>query len=256
MKIKIKGILLTVIISLILSANLFAQTNWNGTWNIKYRHSGSTLDIKKVSKTKFNFSISAFSGTHDGEISGTATIAGKTATFLKRDKTTKEVCKIKFFHTGKSIKVNQDSCESYGGIGVYFGGEYKKGEQIVNDSLIDYGIFPDKKTDSGFRQLVGKDYESFLNNLQLITEDENKDSFTAKVFSGFVRGVAPYNAAIIMFDENKTYWAAYIAIDEKDEAKIYYYSNSAEWRNKLPKTIETWADDKREVNKNLQIIYK
>lgn len=251
-----KFIILPFFAVLSLTINIFAQQNWNGTWEIKYRHSSSTLDITQVSKNKLKFSISAFSGAHEGEISGSATISGKTANFIKRDKTVNEICKLKFAHTGKTIKVEQSGCQSYGGVGVYFGGEYKKGKQVLNDSLITFGIFPDKKTDQGFRQLVGKDYENFLDNLQLIAEDENKDTFPAKAFSGFVRGLAPFNAAIIMFDNNYNYWAAYIEIDDNDVAKIHYFSNAAEWKNKLPQTINAWAEEKRQINRNLQIIFR
>jgi hypothetical protein len=245
-----KNILYIAIIGIIFSINIFAQQKWDGTWKVEYRNSASTLDITTVSKSKIKFSISAFSGTHDAEISGTAVVTGANATFRDKD------CKLTFRLNKNELKLSENGCEGYGGTGVGFAGDYSKGKAKKRiENFVTYEVFPNVSLDKKFKNLVGKDYEMFLNSFHIYGEDENADTFAAKVFSGCIRGVCPYNAAIIMFDENENFWSAVIEAGDDGNADVRYYTNSNDWKTKLPKTIENWVNEKKEFSDKLKVVY-
>jgi hypothetical protein len=246
-----KNLLYIAIIGIIFTANIFAQPKWDGTWKIEYRNAASTLEITSISKSKFKFEISAFSGTHDGEISGTATVNGKIATFKNKG------CKLIFKINKNELKLTENGCDGYGGTGVTFAGDYSKGKAKKRiDNFVTYEVFPNVSLDKKFKNLVGKDYEEFLNDFHMVSEDESADTFKAKVFSGCIRGLCAYNAAIIMFDENDTIWAAVIEAGEDENVEIRYYTNSADWKTKMPKSIENWVNEKKEFSEKLKVVYK
>jgi hypothetical protein len=252
MKNSATSILFAAIIGLVCSATGFAQQKWDGVWSISSRHSSATLKIKTISKTKLKFEIEAQSGANQGEMAGIATVKGLKANFL--DKETN--CRVTFTNAGKIIKITADDCEEFGGNGVYFYGEYAKGaRKKLTETLVDYGVFASPELDKKFATLVGKDYEAFLNAYQVSGELDNEDSFNAKAFSGCVRGICPYNAMIVMYDEQGTIWAAFIAAGD-DDSTITYYTNSNDWADKFPKTIESWVTNLKESNRNLKIVYK
>jgi hypothetical protein len=247
-----------LIVSLLACVNVFGQqAKWEGTWTFASRYSPATLKIKKLSASKFKFTIEALSGTHDGEVSGVATVKGNKATFSDGKKKKDENCRLIFTKKTNSILVDEENCSGYGGVGVGFGLEYSKGKvKPTDDNFVQLEVFPGAEIDGKFKSLVGnKGYESFLNAFHIVGEDEDKDNLGAKVFSGCVRGICPYNAAIIMFDKNDNLWAAFIEAGEK-QSTINYYSNVAEWTAKMPKTIDEWVEDKRELNENLKITFK
>jgi hypothetical protein len=246
-----KNIFYIAFIGLIFSTNMFAQQKWDGIWKIEYRNAASTLEVKTISKSKIKFSVTSFSGTHDGEISGTAVVNGTIATFKNKG------CKLIFRLNKNELMISETGCDGYGGAGVTFAGNYSKGKaKKRTDNFVTYEVFPNYSIDKKFRTLVGKDYEMFLSSFHLYGDIENEDSFKATVFSGCVRGICPYNAAIIMFDDNENMWAAVIEAGNDENADVRYYTNSNDWKTKLPKTIETWTEEKRKFNEKLQVVYK
>lgn len=222
--------------------------NWNGTWTVPSRHYGADLIIKKATATKFEFVLSALNGANVGEISGTARIKGGKALFddakNKKDGDEPNNCKLLFVHRSNLIEVSQTSgCDAYGGVGVHFAGEYRKGKQPVKERSFDAEVFPNPNLERKFKTLVGKDFENFLDAFHLIYTDQDKDldNFGAKVVSGCVRGICPNMAGIIMYDERERIWTA-VMIDGGD--KIHYYASDAAWTNKLPETIKNWLEEK------------
>ena len=150
-----------------------------------------------------------------------------------------------------------NECSAYGGNGVYLGGEYTKGKPVINENnFVQLEVFPNLAIDKKFKLLVGKEYENFLNDFQLINEDKDLDGLNSKVFSGCVRGICPWNTGIIMFDDKDNIWAAVTNLDTDKLTKIFYFTNDPAWTAKLPKTIENWVEDKRRSSENLQVIYK
>ncbi len=81
----------------------------------------ATLEITSVSGDSFGFSISAASGQNAGELSGTANIKQDVAVFSDPD----SGCTTTFTQQGNSIHVETTGdCSGFGGIGVFFFGEY------------------------------------------------------------------------------------------------------------------------------------
>jgi len=236
--------------------------SWSGTWSYASRYSPGTMKITAISKTKFKFRIEALNGANTGEISGSARIKGSKAFF--DDKTDSRSgsdaygCQLLFINKGRSIEIKTSyGCNNYGGNGVVLGGEYTKGKPVIKENnFVQLEVFPNLAIDRKFKSLVGNEYENFLDDFQLINEDEDLDKLNAKVFSACVRGICPYNAGIIMFDGKDNIWAAVTNLDVERLTRIYYFTNNSAWTGKLPKTIEKWVEDKRSMNENLKVIFR
>lgn len=236
---------------------------WNGVWSVPSRFTPSTLTIKPLPAGKFKFKIEAMNGANMGEVSGVAVIKGTKAYFddRKSGKKADEVygCKLTFTHKGSLIDVDMNNeCLSYAGSGVYFANYYYKGKpKVKEDNFVVLEVFPNLTLDRKFKALVGnKDYERFLNSFHQIGEDEDLDGLGAKVFSACVRGMCPYWAGIIMYDAKGNLWA--VVLDDSVEDKIfaYYYTNADGWTDKMPKTIEKFVNEKRDLNTNFTLIFK
>lgn len=236
---------------------------WSGEWNSASRYAPSTLTIKTISASKFEFAIEAMNGANTGEISGIAKISGGKAYFDDRESDSendseKYGCRLTFINRVNSILVEENQeCNYYAGSGVVFGKIYQKGKPTPKEqNFVQREVFPNHNLDKKFKMLVGKDYERFLEAFHQIYDEEDLDGLNAKVFSACVRGICPWNAGIIMFDAKGNIWAAVIAIDDADKTFVHYYTNASGWMEKLPKTIENWVKSKREMSENLSVIFK
>lgn len=68
-----------------------------------------------------------------------------------------------------------------------------------------------------------------------LSEMDCADPFIAKVITGGVPGMYTEMESIIMLGENQKVWAAYI-----NEESVMYFTNDADWKTQLPRTIEEW----------------
>jgi hypothetical protein len=236
--------------------------NWSGTWTFSSRFYPRDLKIKPLSAKKFRFTLSALNGANEGEISGTAEIRGNKAFFDDR-KQSKKVsdpygCQVLFVQKVKSIDIKTSAkCSSYAGNAVSFEGEVTKGKKpYVERNFVDRKVFPNLGIDRKFKLLVGKEYVNFLDDFHQIYPEDDLDGLHAQVFSACVRGICPFNAGIIMFDDKSNIWAAIMNLDNEKQTHVFYFTNNSGWTDKLPKTIEKWVDDKRSMNENLTIIFK
>ncbi len=263
----IKNFLFILIVLILGSVNAFGQSKsknivWAGEWNFSDRFQPGKLIIKPLSNNKFKFTLSALNGANQGEISGVAKFKGNKAFFDDRESTEKDApkegCLLTFTNLGSSIAVKQNQkCSYYAGNAVYFEGDYAKGKaKKLNDSFVKREVFPNATIEAKFKLLTGKDYENFLAAFQLINDETDADGLGAKVLSGCVRGICPWNAGIIMFDTKGNIWAAVMSNSDKDIESANYYTNVPAWTDKLPKTIENWVTNKRESNKDLKVVYR
>ncbi len=235
---------------------------WRGLWSVPSRFTPSTLSIKTVSATLFRFEIDAMNGANMGEVSGVAKITGNKAYFDDRqskDKDSRYGCKLTFTHRGSFIDVDMnDKCRSYAGSGVYFGDKYYKGKpKVREDNFVVLEVFPNMALNRKFKTLVGADYVKFLDSFHQIYPENDLDALGAKVFSACVRGICPWTAGIIMYDSKGKLWAA--VLDDSVEDKIFarYYTNADGWTDKVPKTIDKWIAEKRELNDgNLTVVFR
>jgi hypothetical protein len=63
------------------------------------------------------------------------------------------------------------------------------------------------------------------------------DSFQAEAFSGFIRGLAPYTAGIVMRGQQGQLWAAYVRDDI-----FRYFTTEPEFKRQPPLTITRWLE--------------
>jgi hypothetical protein len=263
----IKNFFFVLITLILVSVNAFGQSQskgnvWVGEWNFSDSFQPGKLIIKPLSNNKFKFTLTASNGANQGEISGVAKVKGSKAFFDDRESTEKDApkegCLLTFTNKGASIAVKQNQkCSYYAGNAVYFEGDYAKGKaKKTNDTFVKREVFPNAAIESKFKLLTGKDYQKFLDSFQLIYDETDADGLGAKVLSGCVRGICPWNTGIIMFDAKGNIWAAVMSLDGKNKAFANYYTNVATWSDKLPKTIENWVTDKRQLNEDLTIVYK
>jgi len=136
----------------------------------------------------------------------------------------------------------------YAGVGVVFKGKYLYGEIVrFLEKLVQKGILLNEEQEKKFKELVGDDYDRFLEYFQVYGGVENLDDFKAKAYLGGIRGLFTICEGIIMYDKENNFWAAIIG---ENSDTINYYTNTS-LTNKLPKTIEKW----RERFKDYKVYY-
>jgi hypothetical protein len=229
--------------------------SWQGNWERNDWARKASLDITKVTGDSLLFKIFASSGGNTGDLEGKAFIKGDTAIYYFEEPD--DDCLLSFVIFRDSfITVNQAKGFCNTGLGVDYSGKYlnakyisrAKSEKEENEkTLFDLGTFDNRMEDSIFKNLVNKDYDLFLNSTQLTAENDDLDGLHATVKSSGIEGLFTLMENIIMIDSSKNIWAAVI-----DDEKVLYYTNSKEYKNRLPKTIEDW----RARFKDYPVIYK
>lgn len=198
-------------------------------------HDQAVLKIANVVAKEFSFELNAYSGAHTGDIEGVAVIAQGKAVYEDRESR----CKMLFTLNKDVITIETSpGCDNYGGIGVTFAGTYKRGDTEPKAATLKaLGIFRNESRENAFKALVGKDYHLFLENMQLIYEEEDLDHLGATVFSGAVRGLFTIKEAIIMSCPDGLIIAAVI-----DGDNVRYFTNHPDYKSTMPKTIEEWRE--------------
>jgi len=195
-------------------------------------HTVATVSIQALSSRDFAFEIHAQSGAHIGYVSGSATLMGHNqGAFVGENG-----CMIGFVLQGDILEIStSEGCMWYGGVGVYFDGEYRSDVGIVEPSLSEKGILGSNLQEEAFRKLTGSAYPLFLENAHLVFTGEDLDGFGATVYELGVRGLLGVMGAIVMVGQDGEVWAA---VTDDDLVK-YFTSEVA--GPKLPRTIETWC---------------
>jgi hypothetical protein len=227
------------ILLLLLGSALADKITWSGEWGRidSNTFDSATIKITKVTPKNFKFTIIAVSGAHVGNMEGVAEIKGNRAFYADKEK-----CRVIFKMVGANLTVEAtEGCQGYAGAGVYFDGTYRKGEKVPTPTLKSRGIFQTEKEEQVFRQLVGRDYELFVDSMAMISEEDDLDRLGAKVVRGAVRGLFTIVEAIIIYRDANNIWAAVI-----DEDVVKYYTTVPEFQNRLPRTIEKWRESFKE----------
>jgi len=227
-----------------------ASNTWLGTWERNSWQNESTLEIKTIKNDSIVFSISAVNGGNSGGVDGIAFVKKNVATYLNTEDG--DTCQILFILIGDSvISVEQQKGFCYAGMGVEYSGTYKNTRFIHHTkqtlTLLDLQIFDTEEQDSIFKELVGTNYDLFVNSTQLTSNPDDLDSLHATIHASGVRGMYTFMANIVMIDQANTIWAAAI-----HDNQVFYFTNSESYKNKLPKTIDAWRD----AFKDYEVIYK
>lgn len=188
-----------------------------------------TLFIEKVHDDRFHFKLNVVNGSHIGKVIGKAEFMSDNEAIYKKDN-----CTLTFLKFNDMIQINEKiPSECPHGLRAYFGGNYHIQKDIfwVLDDVIDDIML------SKIWEILGEEYwDSFIKCFGGISEDENLDSFNAKVISGGVPGLYTFYEAILMVS-SKEIWGAFLDCDN-----IYYFTSEKEWEEKLPKTIKKWKE--------------
>jgi uncharacterized protein YecT (DUF1311 family) len=218
------------------AASAFSSEGLAGIWSVigGTVTENATIEITEVASTSFVFKLSAISGTHDGEIAGTALIQGSTAAF--RDPESK--CALTFERRDQRISVGaNDECSQMGGVGVAFAGDYQYGRlKPALPTLRELGVLADGVGDDAVATLVGSSYEQLLSGFQLMSDGQDSDSLGTKVVAGTVRGLVGITGGIVM---SRADGRLYIAVIDGDTVR--YFTNDPMRTKQLPQTIEQWT---------------
>ena len=224
--------------------------SWIGKWQRRMWQNDGYLEIKSIRNDSLEFSLFASSGGHSGELEGLALLQDNLATFLEINDD--DTCLVIFkLITDSVISIDQKTGICFTALSVTYSGNYTN-EKVLTQSensktLLDLKIFNTRTQDTLFKSLVGQQYTKFVNSTQLTSEDEDLDSLHANVHSSGVRGLFTFMENIIMIDSLNNIWAAVI-----DNNKIYYFTNRADYKSSLPKTIDNW----RQNFKEYEVVYK
>ncbi|QKS43594.1 hypothetical protein HUB94_03410 [Paenibacillus cellulosilyticus] len=212
-----------------------ADAAWLGTWKLRdsTQFVDQTLKIEEITSASFSFNLDGIDGGHTGEVTESATRSkdGKTAVFTGNGLTLTFILQDSYL----TITAEGDSTY-YAGAGVAFGGQFVRDNTLHSLDLLQLNVLPSKDLDDQFRDLVGDDYSLFVNSFQIIDSYPDEDLPETTVVTGGVRGLFTEMEAIIMYDDNATFYAAVIA----DDGSVDYYTTDKSLYNKLPAAIEEW----------------
>ncbi|MFK8259627.1 hypothetical protein ACFL9S_17800 [Erwinia sp. AnSW2-5] len=107
-------------------------------------------------------------------------------------------------------------------------------------TLLSLGIMPDHATDEVFRQLVGSDYQKYVDTATDFNYSEDLDNFGATVVSLWMKGMANRQSAIIMTTPQGQIWALRAEPAVEGKGVTLHYSTTASEKNHLPKTLAAW----------------
>ncbi|MFP3726962.1 Ig-like domain-containing protein [Priestia filamentosa] len=205
----------------------------NGTWSRNIHHQEGTLVISNATKSSFDFTIDTLYGANTGYAEGKATISGNKASYVDSE----FGCRLTFDLGQNAINIKGNhECLQLGGINTSFDGKYDKGAATPEvKSLYQLGVLP-AKDDEKVKKLVGQDYNTLVDNMQIVSTDEDRDNLGATVISGGVQGLYTIKESIIQYDANGYYYVALIV----DDSRVKYYTNNPSFKGILTDTINNW----------------
>jgi len=126
--------------------------------------------------------------------------------------------------------------------GVFLDGAYKLAETDPRPkpTLLSLGIFPNAEMDDKFRQLVGEDYQNFVNSANVYIYQDDIDNMGARVLSMWVQGAANSRTAIVMYTPNGNIWAGRISPAKGGGLELHYFSTDGSDQRKMPRTLVAW----------------
>lgn len=107
-------------------------------------------------------------------------------------------------------------------------------------TLLSIGIFPDRATDDQFRQLVGDDYQQYVDTATDFARGKDLDNLGATVMVMWVKGMANRKAAIIMTTPQGKIWALRLEPAGNDKGVKAHYVTTESDKKTLPKTLANW----------------
>ncbi|MGE5473886.1 MAG: hypothetical protein ACM3UU_06660 [Ignavibacteriales bacterium] len=210
---------------------------WSGS-NSGY-FNGSDADIKVLFDDLIFYDLTAFNGSHSGELSSFAIVNNNTAKTVFNDipyGEEKENVFFEFTVKDKTLSLKSNSYDYMCGMAVYFDSSYTKGKiEVPFPTAKEVGIVDTVEQDGLFKKLVGDDYKGFINYTAGVGySDAELDGKKVMAGESYLRGLNGY----CFYITSPEY--IYAAMDVGD--KIVYYTNDKSYASRLPQPMADWAN--------------
>ncbi|HEX7816544.1 lysozyme inhibitor LprI family protein [Dyella sp.] len=225
------------------SSDKGGDARWTQTWQLDSGNPSvnSQIDITGKGPT-YHFDMSAANGGNMGRLEGDITVANDRAHF--DGGADAPGCTIDFVRVGQRLTLKQSQNDCGAGNGVYYAGTYLPASVMAakpKADLVSLKIL-DAAQNTAARQLLGKDYQTLVDDVNVCGNIDDKDGLGASVTDCFVRGLAPTNAAVVM-SKGSQLWIGMLVLDKQNNSRLRYYTNVPAWKHKLPRTIQAWHDE-------------
>ncbi|WP_227317962.1 lysozyme inhibitor LprI family protein [Cedecea davisae] len=220
--------------------------DWQGKWwnTAAPNRSGGTLTFSRNAEWSLTVDIRAWAGVNRDDFTAEARKLYGMAVVEKVEDTSN--CKLLFIpRQDGSIQVHSNAdwgCSMSMPNGVFVDGRYVKSETDPRPkaTLLSIGVFPDEATDTRFREMVGEDYQRFVDTANVYIYQDDIDNIGAKVISMWVRGQANRHTAIIMYTPEGKMWAARTAPGKNGVQEAKFYRSKGNEKGPLPRTLQSW----------------
>ena len=206
-----------------------------GTWYRNTLGSRATLTLDPISPERVQFSITALSGSHTGEIDGFLTIDGVKASYQTESEDFGSCLLLFDGSVEGSIRIEQEGCVGYGGVGVAFMGLYDR--NWIPDETLAIAMLSERYGADVTREIQfmsGSDFDIVAASLQLEVTIESGDAFSdvSEYYARGLRGVLA--SCIAVNNESGGIWIAFV----RDNKLLY----SGEL-NSAPSGFKKWIDE-------------
>lgn len=220
--------------------------DWQGKWwnTSAANRSGGILTFSRNAEWSLTVDIQAWAGSNHDDFSAEARKLYGIAIVEKVKDTSN--CKLLLIpQQDGSIQVYSNAswgCSLSMPTGVFIDGLYVKSptDPRPKATLLSLGIFPDSATDTRFREMVGDDYQNFVDSANVYIYQDDIDNIGAKVISMWVRGEANRHTAIIMYTPDGKMWAARTTPGKNGVQEARFYRGKGNETGPLPRTIQSW----------------
>jgi uncharacterized protein len=198
---------------------------------------GSTLVINGT--RPLHFSVQAWNGANTGTLEGDA--VQDTPVHARYDA---KGCRLDFLLRDGTLVVQQKEHDGGcgAGMGVDYGGSYISAAQAATrpkPDLHGLGIVSSASADASIRRLLGTDYDTLVDDVNMRAVDNAAGATTTQVW---VRGIANTNAAILIDRASREFWIGLLVFDQGNHVRLRYYTNVLPDKRKLPAAIGEWRD--------------
>ncbi|WP_312629474.1 hypothetical protein [Scandinavium sp.] len=228
-----------------LLSDVAPEFNWEGKWwNMSAPNmSGGTLQLSHSAEWSVNTDIRVWAGrNHDEYTAEARKIYGMALVENIIDTSNCKVLLIPRRSGVLQVYTNAEwGCRLSMPGGGFIDGKYMLSEKDPRQksTLLTMGILRDEAMDKRFHDLVGDDYEKFVDTANVYIYQDDLDNIGATVVGMWVRGAANIQNAVIMYTKNDI-WAARIDSDKEGKPQLHYFSTQGNELRTMPRTFQSW----------------
>lgn len=218
--------------------------DWQGQWwNMRAPHmSGGTLQFSRSAEWSVNIDMRAWAGLNKDEFTAEARKVYGMA-IIDNIKETSHCKMLIIPKKDGSLQVHSNwGCRMAMPSGVFIDGRYQKSDSDPRPkaTLLSLGIINDEAHDKQFRDIVGSDYQAFVDTANVYIYQDDVDNIGATVVTMWVRGAANTRTAIIMYTPEGKIWAARISPSTQGKLQLRYYTSENKESKNMPRTLLAW----------------